>query len=135
MKERCENTNAESFPNYGARGITVCEKWSNSFVAFLNDMGPRPSKKHSIDRKENCGNYEPGNCRWATRKEQNSNSRSVILAEFKGKTMCAADLARRVGMSPFTLYTRLKLGLTPEQAISLPLKKHPHVGHGKACRK
>ena len=74
MKERCRNAECNDYANYGGRGIRVCERWE-SFENFLADMGPRPSAKHSIDRINNDGNYEPGNCRWATRCQQNSNQR------------------------------------------------------------
>lgn len=75
MIQRCENPAVEGYRNYGARGIKVCERWRNSYQAFLADMGRRPSRRHSIDRIENDGNYEPGNCRWATRFLQNTNRR------------------------------------------------------------
>jgi hypothetical protein len=77
MKARCNNSEARAFRWYGARGIKVCDRWNKSFEAFLADMGPRPVGK-SIDRINNDGNYEPGNCRWATQKEQLANRRPLL---------------------------------------------------------
>jgi len=75
IKNRCLNENTPYFKYYGGRGITVCERWKNSFLAFYEDMGPRPSKDHSIDRIDVNGNYEPGNCKWSTKSEQSLNRR------------------------------------------------------------
>lgn len=79
MRRRCETPSVKSYPDYGGRGIRVCERW-NDFATFLHDMGPRPSRDHSIDRINNDGNYEPDNCRWATRCEQNRNQRPRRIA-------------------------------------------------------
>tara|TARA_R110000868_G_scaffold13848_3_gene64357 strand:- start:8415 stop:8933 length:519 start_codon:yes stop_codon:yes gene_type:complete len=76
MKQRCYNTNFRQYKDYGGRGIKVCERWKESFVNFLEDMGRKPSPQHSLDRINNDGNYEPSNCRWATRSEQQNNKRN-----------------------------------------------------------
>ncbi len=78
MRDRCTNMRRIQWMNYGGRGITVCERWASSFQNFLDDMGRKPTPKHSIDRINNDGDYEPGNCRWATAKEQRHNRRKPV---------------------------------------------------------
>ncbi len=78
MRQRCVNPKHPAYSHYGERGVTVCERWSNSFKAFLEDMGEKPSPELSIDRIDNDGNYEPGNCRWATKSQQMLNRRSIV---------------------------------------------------------
>lgn len=118
---RCENPHYAGYANYGGRGIVMCERWRKSFEAFYADMGPRPSKGHSIDRIDNDGNYEPGNCRWATRAEQARNKRGVHLLTFNGKTMPLSDWAAEIGMRPQALTHRIVRGWTVEKALTTPL--------------
>lgn len=118
MKQRCENENATSFPRYGAAGITVCEEWSNSFESFLSYMGKRPSMKHTLDRIDNSKGYEPGNCRWATLKEQAANKTNTILITIDEVTDSLAGWALRICVNPQTLHQRIKRGMSPEDAIT-----------------
>ena len=79
-KGRCSNKNNKKYPDYGGRGINVCERWTEKgtgYMNFIEDLGPRPSDKHSIGRINNDGNYEPSNCRWETREEQDYNKRTL----------------------------------------------------------
>ncbi len=121
MRDRCFNQKNRFFQNYGGRGITVCDRWRGSFENFLADMGPRPSAKHSIDRIDNDGNYEPGNCRWATSVEQNNNSRNCRMLSLNGETLSAAEWARRLGGNGHLLLQRIdKLGWPLERALTEP---------------
>jgi hypothetical protein len=134
MRTRCKNPNAIGFANYGAAGIIVCERWDNSFNAFYEDMGPRPSKDHSVDRINNEGNYEPGNCRWATGVEQSNNTSRNVFITHEGKTMTTAEFARLTGFTPLTVYrwvTRDKL--TSEQ-ISRKLVARQRANGNKRAR-
>lgn len=118
MKARCLNPENANYNNYGGRGIAVCDRWLQ-FENFLADMGERPSKKHSIDRIENNGNYEPGNCRWATKLEQSKNRRTNRKVIYQGEELCSSDLAVLANVSPTTINRRLNKGLTPEQIVGM----------------
>lgn len=94
MRDRCNNTKSKQYYDYGGRGIRVCDRWNESVLAFYQDMGPRPSPSHSIDRKDVNGNYEPSNCRWATTFEQGQNKRSTKQAIFRG-AKCGTQVISR----------------------------------------
>lgn len=111
MRERCTNPHSIAYKYYGARGISVCARWDD-FGLFLKDMGRRPSSEHSIDRIDVNGNYEPGNCRWATRIEQSRNKSTNRLITIGSETLCVAEWADRTGISPQRLDRRLRAGDT-----------------------
>lgn len=90
MRQRCENENDKSFKNYGGRGIAVCPRWQ-SFANFFADMGERPSDSHSLDRIDVNGDYEAGNCRWATMAQQARNKRTNLVVRVGGASVCLAD--------------------------------------------
>lgn len=99
MKARCCNPNNEGYKDYGAKGITISPRWIDSFDNFYEDMGPKPSNRHTLDRYPNKeGNYEPGNCRWATESEQKRNLIRNIWITHEGRTMVAADWTKELGI-------------------------------------
>lgn len=118
MVARCRNSNDISWPLYGGRGIQVCERWL-TFSNFLADMGERPPK-HTIDRIDNDGDYEPGNCRWATDTEQANNKSSSTLLTFQGKTQSLALWGREVGIPATAITRRLSLGWSVERTLTEP---------------
>lgn len=121
MIQRCSNPNNPRYPRYGARGIQVCEKWLR-FQGFLSDMGKRPTEDHSIHRINNDENYQPGNCCWATAKEQARNRVSNRIIEFNGTRATLAEWSETTGINYYCLRQRLfKLGWTMEAAISKPI--------------
>lgn len=93
MKRRCFNELSVDYPGYGGRGVTVCAAWRDSFEVFLSDMGPAPSIKHSIDRVDVNGDYEPGNCRWATHRVQSRNKRTNVQLTSRGVTLTQVEWA------------------------------------------
>lgn len=118
---RCTNPKCTAYKNYGGRGITVCERWRNSFENFLEDMRKCPSG-YSIDRIDNNGNYCKENCRWATREQQNRNSRHNHLITFDGKTQCLSAWAEEIGITMITLWNRIVRSKWPiEKALTTPV--------------
>lgn len=119
MRNRCYSPNIPGFQNWGGRGITVCEQWlgENGFQYFLEDMGEKPIGL-SLDRVDNDGNYEPGNCRWATRTEQSNNARSNKRYTYNGITDTQAGWAARLGKRQSAIFQRIKKGWPPEKVFS-----------------
>lgn len=114
IKSRCTSKGS---PYYGTE---IAQEWVEDFPAFLRDMGPKPSPEHSVDRIDNSKGYMPGNCRWATDKEQARNRSDNHIVEYNGKPLCVAELAEQSGMSPQVLYQRItNLGMLPYYAASV----------------
>lgn len=116
IKRRCGNPKDPKYPRYGGRGIVVCERWADSFENFRDDMGPRP-KSHSIERVDNDGPYSPENCIWASQKTQANNKSTNIMLEHEGRTICASDYAKLMGVSSKRLYKVMSTrSLSPQEA-------------------
>lgn len=122
MKTRCYNQAQRAYKDYGARGISVCDRWRFSFENFLEDMGLKPSPKHSIDRINNNGNYEPGNCRWVTIEVQADNKRTTRFIEIGGVRKTVAQWSRETGIGNTTLYYRLSKGVDESELLAPPDK-------------
>lgn len=116
MKNRCLNPNATGFQYWGGRGITICKRWM-MFGNFLADMGRRPSLNHTLERKENNGNYEPGNCMWATAKQQQLN-RSKTMLSLNGEMLSIVEWAKLLGVYPPTIRRRIENGWPIELALT-----------------
>jgi hypothetical protein len=121
MIQRCHNPSNSSYPGYGAKGISVCQRWRDNFINFYEDMGPRPSNLHSIDRIDNNKGYSPCNCRWADRDKQQSNKSTNKNVTYNGVTKCVAHWEKALGMNKGTLRERFKRGWSVEQAIETPV--------------
>ena len=118
IRLRCHDKKNKAYPAYGGRGIRVCERWLSSFENFLADMGEKPGTDYSIDRRDNDGDYEPLNCRWATRREQCGNRRDNRYFELNGENLIMSEWARRLGTSTDTIDMRLKSGWPLEKALT-----------------
>lgn len=118
--QRCNNPKDQAYSNYGARGIKICERWNDSFINFYTDLGPRPTVEHSVDRIDNNGNYEIGNCKWSTTEEQCNNKRNNHIVTYKGKDYTIANLAKEHGLNDSIVRDRLRLGWTVEDAVEKP---------------
>ncbi|KMO40978.1 hypothetical protein [Methylobacterium aquaticum] len=120
MLNRCLDQDHPSFKNYGGRGITVCRRWAGSFEAFYEDVGQRPSVEHSLDRINNERGYEPGNVRWATRREQMRNFRGNHVVRINGESMPLVEACERTGVPYDIARGRLRQGWSVARALNLP---------------
>lgn len=121
IKRRCLNPNEKCFHNYGGRGIKVCERWLLSFEDFYLDMGSRPSPKHTIERVDTDGNYEPLNCKWATQKEQANNRRNNRRLSALGKNLTVSQWSDETGITSWTILGRLKNNWSAFEAVTIPV--------------
>lgn len=115
MVNRCYCPSDTNYPRYDAVGIRVCQRWRDSLIAFVTDMGRRPSDGHSIDRIDSRGNYEPENCRWATRTEQNRNTKRNRMITIDGVTRCMSEWSEITGIPAMTIKSRLERNWSIDQ--------------------
>ena len=124
MNYRCHNPNAKQFYRYGARGISVCREWRQSFEAFFDHIGPRPSSTHSLDRLDNDAHYQPGNVRWATPQQQTNNRNCSVMVTYRGKTMALGDWAVHLGLPYALLCDRIvRDGWSARDALTRPVQQ------------
>lgn len=121
MIDRCENAQNKNYERYGGRGIRMCDSWRNDFTNFYNDIGPRPSPKHTVERINNDGPYSAENCKWATRREQGNNTARNRFVLFRGQTKSISQWGRELSIEPSTLRCRLNSGMSVEEALTKPL--------------
>ena len=119
MRVRCKNPNHQYWGRYGGRGVSICERWDD-FQLFCDDMGPRPSELHTLDRIDNDGNYEPSNCRWATKKDQNCNRKNSRWLKVRSEVKTLAEWSEISGVSSSTILSRISRGWSHETAIFKP---------------
>jgi hypothetical protein len=122
MRQRCYHPSHNAYPAYGGAGIRVCDRWLDSYDAFVEDMGERPSKGHSIDRIDNSKGYEPGNCRWSTAQRQARNRRDNLVLEIDGERVQVNDAIDRglTHLNPATIRKRMKKGLKGKALLAMP---------------
>lgn len=116
MLHRCQKESAANYHSYGGRGISVCQRWQ-TYENFLADMGRRPSSEHSLERVNVNGNYEPGNCIWATKEVQVNNTTRNVVHEVNGRRLTNTQLAKELNVAPGTIAYRLKQGLSIDEVV------------------
>ena len=124
MKQRCYDENSTRYESWGGRGIRVCKQWKHSFPQFLEDMGPKPSSRCSLERIDNFGDYCPENCRWATPKEQCRNTRRNRYLTHNDLTLTLVEWSEMIGINRTTITQRIDhSGWSVERALSTPVKR------------
>lgn len=124
MKQRCKNINNPRFKDWGGKGVSVCERWENSFENFLLDMGEKPNNCTSIDRINGKGNYEPGNCRWADSTSQSENRPGFVRSiKYEGNNYTISGLARKFNLNREMLKYRINNGWKLDDAVNIPSKR------------
>jgi hypothetical protein len=131
MIGRCYNPSNPRYKDYGDRGITVCDRWKNSFETFFRDMGEKPSNKHSIDRIDVNGIYEPSNCRWVTATTQARNTRRNVKITIGDETKCVSEWAKQEGIDPITLGNRVSRGWRGADLLRPPITGKVLELHGR----
>lgn len=132
MRLRCTKPEHRAFPDYGGRGITVCDQWMNSVEAFFADMGPKPSPKHELDRIDNNKGYSPENCRWVLRTVNCRNRRSNRQITYRGQTKTIAEWSDDLSIPRDTIAKRLSSGWSAEKALSTPVRSKSANGEAKS---
>lgn len=136
MKQRCYNPNNHGYNDYGGRGITVCQEWANNYGEFRDwaysngykeEILPNGVNKWTIDRIDNNKGYSPDNCRWITTQEQQFNKRDNVVLTCNGETMTATEWAKKLGLSPHIIWTRLKSGWSVEETLKTPKLNSPNA--------
>ena len=131
MIQRCEDPNAKKYPHYGGRGIKVCARWRErvnrwrgtpGLDAFISDMGPRPTRAHTLERENTDGDYTSENCIWAKQKVQQRNRRNNKILTLRGRSQPLAAWAEEVGISQFTIQSRLAYGWSQREALTTPVR-------------
>lgn len=120
MIRRCELTTSKDYPHYGARGIKVYTEWRVNFEAFAKDMGPRPTNRHTIDRRDSNGDYEPANCRWATMTVQQRNKRNNRRIQVGDVIRTMSEWSETSGIPQSTIAMRLRRGWSNLRAVTVP---------------
>lgn len=117
MLERCYNPKQDNYESYGGRGIIVCDRWRESFENFFSDMGLKPTSKHSIERTDHDGNYEPSNCTWETQRNQCNNKRNNVFYEHNGVSKTQSQWARHLGIPHGKIIDHIKKGVTFSEIV------------------